>query len=53
MVFEGAFEKIFIIIQDEGGAEGGVVVEVVFCDLFARYIFPYLLSLFITAYLLH
>ncbi|RZC52673.1 hypothetical protein C5167_021104 [Papaver somniferum] len=27
VVFEGAFEKIFIIIQDEGGAEGGVVVE--------------------------
>ncbi|MCL7021468.1 hypothetical protein MKW94_024356 [Papaver nudicaule] len=27
VVFEGAFEKIFTIIQDEGGAEGGVVVE--------------------------
>ncbi|KAI3899077.1 hypothetical protein MKW92_006812 [Papaver armeniacum] len=27
VVFEGAFEKISIIIQDEGGAEGGVVVE--------------------------
>ncbi|KAI3997500.1 hypothetical protein MKX01_008107 [Papaver californicum] len=27
VVFEGAFEKIFTIVQDEGGAEGGVVVE--------------------------
>ncbi|OVA08903.1 Vesicle tethering protein Uso1/P115-like [Macleaya cordata] len=27
VVFEGAFEKIFTIIQEEGGAEGGVVVQ--------------------------
>lgn len=28
MVFEGAFEKIFGIIKEEGGSEGGVVVQV-------------------------
>lgn len=28
MVFEGAFEKIFSIIKEEGGSEGGVVVQV-------------------------
>ncbi|KAJ0967728.1 hypothetical protein J5N97_024645 [Dioscorea zingiberensis] len=27
VVFEGAFEKIFSIIQEEGGSEGGVVVQ--------------------------
>lgn len=28
VVFEGAFEKIFGIIKEEGGSEGGVVVQV-------------------------
>ena len=28
LVFEGAFEKIFSIISEEGGSEGGVVVQV-------------------------
>lgn len=28
VVFEGAFEKIFGIIREEGGSEGGVVVQV-------------------------
>ncbi|KAK6137369.1 hypothetical protein DH2020_028882 [Rehmannia glutinosa] len=28
LVFEGAFEKIFSIIKEEGGSEGGVVVQV-------------------------
>lgn len=28
VVFEGAFEKIFSIIKEEGGSEGGVVVQV-------------------------
>ncbi|XP_034916744.1 golgin candidate 6 isoform X2 [Populus alba] len=27
LVFEGAFEKIFSIIKEEGGSEGGVVVQ--------------------------
>ncbi|XP_065877661.1 golgin candidate 6 [Euphorbia lathyris] len=27
LVFEGAFEKIFSIIREEGGSEGGVVVQ--------------------------
>ena len=31
MVFEGAFEKIFNIIKEEGGSEGGVVVQVIYC----------------------
>lgn len=30
VVFEGAFEKIFSIIKEEGGSEGGVVVQVVY-----------------------
>ena len=30
MVFEGAFEKIFSIIKEEGGSEGGVVVQVIY-----------------------
>lgn len=34
MVFEGAFEKIFSIIKEEGGAEGGVVVQVIHCYSF-------------------
>lgn len=34
VVFEGAFEKIFDIIKEEGGSEGGVVVQVVFYDNF-------------------
>lgn len=29
MVFEGAFEKIFSIIKEEGGSDGGVVVQVI------------------------
>lgn len=29
LVFEGAFEKIFSIIKEEGGPEGGVVVQVI------------------------
>ena len=29
MVFEGAFEKVFSIIKEEGGSDGGVVVQVV------------------------
>ena len=29
VVFEGAFEKIFSIIKEEGGSEGGVVVQVI------------------------
>lgn len=33
MVFEGAFEKIFSIIKEEGGSEGGVVVQVWISDL--------------------
>lgn len=33
-MFEGAFEKIFSIIKEEGGSDGGVVVQVVHCDLF-------------------
>lgn len=33
MVFEGAFEKIFSIIKEEGGSEGGVVVQVIFFPL--------------------
>ncbi|KAJ0952310.1 putative vesicle tethering protein Uso1/P115-like, head [Helianthus annuus] len=28
LVFEGAFEKIFSIIKEEGGSDGGVVVQV-------------------------
>ena len=28
VVFEGAFEKIFSIIKEEGGSDGGVVVQV-------------------------
>lgn len=36
MVFEGAFEKIFSIIKEEGGSEGGVVVQVILCCLFYR-----------------
>lgn len=28
VVFEGGFEKIFAIVKEEGGAEGGVVVQV-------------------------
>lgn len=27
VVFEGAFEKIFSIIKEEGGSDGGVVVQ--------------------------
>lgn len=34
MVFEGAFEKIFSIIKEEGGSEGGVVVQVLLANLF-------------------
>lgn len=34
MVFEGAFEKIFSIIKEEGGSDGGVVVQVIHCNLF-------------------
>ncbi|KAF9666345.1 hypothetical protein SADUNF_Sadunf16G0219900 [Salix dunnii] len=30
LVFEGAFEKIFSIIKEEGGSEGGVVVQATF-----------------------
>lgn len=30
-MFEGAFEKIFSIIKEEGGSEGGVVVQVIRC----------------------
>ncbi|KAK4488313.1 hypothetical protein RD792_004069 [Penstemon davidsonii] len=30
VVFEGAFEKIFSIIKEEGGSEGGVVVQYVY-----------------------
>lgn len=30
VVFEGAFEKIFNIIKEEGGSDGGVVVQVVY-----------------------
>lgn len=30
VVFEGAFEKIFSIIKEEGGSEGGVVVQVMY-----------------------
>lgn len=29
LVFEGAFEKIFSIIKEEGGSDGGVVVQVI------------------------
>lgn len=29
MVFEGAFDKIFSIIKEEGGSDGGVVVQVI------------------------
>lgn len=29
VVFEGAFEKVFSIIKEEGGSDGGVVVQVV------------------------
>lgn len=29
VVFEGAFDKIFSIIKEEGGSEGGVVVQVI------------------------
>jgi len=28
VVFEGAFEKIFSIIKEEGALDGGVVVQV-------------------------
>lgn len=28
VVFEGAFEKVFSIIKEEGGSDGGVVVQV-------------------------
>ena len=34
VVFEGAFEKIFSIIKEEGGSDGGVVVQVIHCDWF-------------------
>jgi hypothetical protein len=34
VVFEGAFEKIFSIIKEEGGSEGGVVVQVIYCYSF-------------------
>lgn len=29
LVFEGALEKIFSIIKEEGGSDGGVVVQVI------------------------
>jgi len=29
VVFEGAFEKIFSIIREEGNSDGGVVVQVI------------------------
>ena len=29
VVFEGAFEKLFSIIKEEGGSDGGVVVQVI------------------------
>lgn len=28
VVFEGAYEKIFTIMKEEGGSDGGVVVQV-------------------------
>jgi hypothetical protein len=34
VVFEGAFEKIFSIIKEEGGSEGGVVVQVIHYSLY-------------------
>ena len=40
VVFEGALEKIFGIIKEEGGSEGGVVVQV----------FKYLVCNFITIF---
>lgn len=33
MVFEGALEKIFSIVKEEGGSEGGVVVQVIHFQL--------------------
>lgn len=38
MVFEGAFEKIFSLIKEEGGSDGGVVVQVILFDLFFSYL---------------
>jgi hypothetical protein len=32
VVFEGAFEKIFSIIKEEGGSDGDVVVQVTSCS---------------------
>lgn len=29
-VFEGVFEKLFNIIVEEGGSDGGIVVQVVY-----------------------
>lgn len=37
VVFEGAFEKIFSIIKEEGGSEGGVVVQVIIAYLVQAY----------------
>ena len=34
LVFEGAFEKIFSIINEEGGSDGGVVVQVLLDSYF-------------------
>lgn len=28
LVFEGAFDRIFNIIREEGGSEGGIIVQV-------------------------
>lgn len=49
VVFEGAFEKIFSIIKEEGGSDGGVVVQVIYlilciplqCSEFSSIFFSY------------
>lgn len=41
MVFEGAFDKIFSIISEEGGSEGGVVVQVIFYIHSCNFAEPY------------
>lgn len=35
VVFEGAFERLFMIISEEGGPEGGIIVQVTvhYCDM--------------------
>lgn len=42
-MFEGAFEKIFSIIKEEGDSEGGVVVQVNIVSSIAVFIYIFIL----------